>query len=153
MTKIRFGAIHGHYYLPVHLLGPNGPISEPVIAYFDTGASKCSIPREANRIFNLPIVGHDDDVSTASNVVGYDVVRIPIVNLMRLEFRRPNSVRLLDTDLQEPNVEAWLHDRYVIGMNLISKFDIELKHDGWIVIKRTSRFEWARRLLPHSTIR
>jgi len=136
MTSVRFAVFRGHYYLPIHLLGPSGPISEPVLAYFDTGASKCSIPKEANKVLNLPVVGHDDNVSTAKDKVGYDVVRLPAVNLMKLEFIPPSTVQFLDTDLQEPNVEAWLSSRYIIGMNLISKFDIELKRNGWIVITR-----------------
>jgi hypothetical protein len=137
MTKIEFTIFRGHYYFPLHFLGTDGrPISEPILAYFDTGASKCSIPIEANKIFNLPIVDHDSNVNTASSTVGYDVVRIPLVYFMKLVFTPPNKLQLMDTDLQEANVEAWLHNRYIIGMNLISKFDFELKRTGHITIAR-----------------
>lgn len=135
MTRIEFQVFRGHHYVPLHFLGPNGPISEPVLAYFDTGASKCGIPREANRIFRLPVI-RQDIVNTASDTVRYDVVRMPIVNLMNFQFTPPNSVQFLDTDLQEMNVEVWLHSRYIMGMNLISKFDISLKRDGKIIIER-----------------
>ncbi len=135
MTKIEFQVSRGPHYLPLHFLGPNGPISEPVVAYFDTGASKCGIPREANKILQLPVIGQDN-VNTASDTVRYDVVRIPIVNLMNFQFTPPNSVQFFDTDLQEMNVEVWLHSRYIVGMNLISKFDISLKRDGRIIIER-----------------
>jgi len=136
MTRLEFAIFEGHYSLPIHLLGPSGPISEPVLAFFDTGASKCGIPKEANKVFNLPVIDHDDNVRTAKDKVGYDVVRIPTVNLMKLDFKPPSTVQFLDTDLQEANVEAWLCTRYIIGMNLISKFDIELKRNGRIVITR-----------------
>ncbi len=135
MTKIEFQVFRGHYYIPLHFLGPNGPISEPVLAYFDTGASKCGIPREANKILKLPVIGQEN-VNTASDTVRYDVVSIPIVNLMKFQFTPPNSVQFFDTDLQEMNIEVWLHSRYIIGMNLISKFDIELKRTGQITIER-----------------
>ena len=110
--------------------------NEPVLALVDTGATKCQIPREFNDTdLGLPIGGRDSNVQTASGLQSYDYVTIPRVTLVKQEIVG-NFLRIQDTDLQEPNVQAWLGESFIVGMNLVTKFDITLRRDGRIIVER-----------------
>lgn len=87
-------------------------------------------------LFHFPVIGHDSNVITATNPEGYDVVRIPLMNLVRILPLEPNNFRLDDTGLQETNVEAWLGNRYTLGMNWVRRFKITLLPNDTIVIER-----------------
>lgn len=136
MTAVTYSLVRGHYYLPVRIWTQQGK-SEPVVALMGTGATKCSIPSSMNdSLFHFPTIGHDANVITASAPEGYDVVRIPLMNLIRILALGSNNFRLEDTDLQENNVEAWLGNRYTLGMNWIRKFTITLPRNDSIIVER-----------------
>ncbi len=139
MTRLQFWPVNNHYYVPLRLWGMEGPQSDPVIALVDTGATKCSIPKSMNdTVFHLPVVDHDSNVITASNPQGYDIVKIPLMTLVRINPIGPNNFKFDDTDLQEVNVPAWLASSYTVGMNWLSKFNISLRREGFMIIERES---------------
>jgi predicted aspartyl protease len=102
----------------------------------DTGASKCNIPATLNdRIFHFPIVGHDSNVTTASNPRGFDIVTIPRICLSQVTVVS-NQLQVTDTPLEEQNISAWLGDSFILGMNFLSRFDISMFRNGRITIGR-----------------
>jgi len=88
-----------------------------------------------DRVFHLPIVGHDSDVRTASNPTGFDVVVIPKMCLLAVTVVF-NRLEIVDTVLEEQNVSAWLGHSFILGMNFLSKFDITMLRSGRITIGR-----------------
>ncbi len=140
MTRLVFSkGPDGHFYLPMNVYGSEAN-SIGVSGFVDTGASKCQILREANNVaLKLKVHGHDSDVSTASGHQVFDVVTIPRITLMRITVRsKVGSLLVEETDLEERNVEAWVGDMFILGMNFLSKFDIQLKRTGRIIISRSS---------------
>lgn len=80
----------------------------------DTGASKCSIPLIVNdRILRLRIQGTDTGIQVAGGTANYDVVV-----LERME--------VIGAKLFVENVEAWLADDFILGMNFLSKFKFKV---------------------------
>ncbi len=138
MTAVsRLKQPNGHYSLFVRYWTQNGQrIDTPVDALVDTGASKCAIPTALNgRLFQFPLVGHDNNVTTASNPRGFDVVVIPKICLVAVNVAS-NQLQVTDTNLEELNVSAWLGDSFILGMNFLSKFDISMLQNGKITIGR-----------------
>lgn len=127
----------GHYFLFCRYWANNGQrIDAPVDAFVDTGASKCNIPAVLNdRLFHLPIVGHDSNVRTASNPTGYDVVVIPRMCVVATTLVA-NQLQIVDTALEEQDVSAWLGHSFILGMNFLSKFDVLMIRSGKITIER-----------------
>lgn len=127
----------GHYFLFVRYWTNSGQrIDTPVDALVDTGASKCSIPAALNdRIFHLPVVGHDNNITTALNPTEFDVVTIPKICLSHVTVVS-NQLEVTDTALEEQNVSAWLGHSFILGMNFLSNFDISMLRIGRITLGR-----------------
>jgi len=106
----------------------------------DTGASKCAIPRELNEKFlHLAIAGVDHGVNTALGGTSYEWVVIPKMTLMRKKEIHIGPIfyayDLEETDLSQTNVETWLSDCSVIGMNFMGKFDVRMTKDRRIILE------------------
>jgi predicted aspartyl protease len=110
-------------------------------ALVDTGSTKCKIPREDNKkFFHLKEAGCDGMVDTAAGLAKFDWVVIPRIVLMRNVKVKLGDTRFLyeleKTDLYLENVQAWLGDDYVIGMNFIDNFDVRMTKDRRIIFKK-----------------
>lgn len=110
-------------------------------ALVDTGSTKCMVPKVDNdKTFHLEKAGRDKGVSTALGKADYDWVIIPRISLMR-EKQTYIGPFLVTYDLEETglaleNVETWLGDEYIVGMNFMDKFDVTLTKDGHIISKK-----------------
>jgi len=138
LTRVEFAKQNKHYYIPV-LISSQGSAT-PTWAFVDTGSTKCMVPISFNSSqLRLRVVGHDKNVGIADGSRDIDYVVVPkiAIAIPRLEFGPANPLIVFDeTDLQETNVETWLGDMFVMGMNFLSKFDVTLTRKGHIVIER-----------------
>jgi predicted aspartyl protease len=106
----------------------------------DTGATKCMVPKETNeQVFHFEKVGCDDKVDTGLGPATYDWIVIPKMTLMARRLAREGETSvtygLKETDLSQVNVEAWLGDDYVLGMNFIGQFDVRMTRDSRIIFE------------------
>lgn len=135
MTRLDYPtAADGHYYLPISVYGSKGRFVRGW-GLVDTGASKCQIPREENEnSLTLPI-SRRESVNTAGGARVYSVVNLPRIVLTQVTLAaRGPLLKVEETDLIAENVETWLGDMFILGINFLSKFEIKLKRSGRIII-------------------
>ncbi len=140
MTRLDYpSARDGHYYLPITIYGSKRGFVRG-LGLMDTGASKCQIPTEENdNSLKLQIL-RQESVNTAGGAQFFGVVSLPRIVLTRVAVGvRGRSLSVEETDLKESNVEAWLGDMFILGMNFLSKFDIQLKRGGHIILSRNGK--------------
>jgi len=138
LTKVEFpkDAVTGHYYLPIRIYGKTDTNALFTSALVDTGATKCMIPTIHNdKVLNLPVLGMNHDVRVAGGSMAYPYVSIPRIVIAKVEFPPIGSMVVTDTDLGERNVETWLGDTFVVGMNFLGRFDVALKKRGVIIVE------------------
>jgi len=129
------------YFAALRIELGSGEVLTQARALVDTGATKCVIPREDNeRLLHFSKAGCDGKVDTALGEASYDWVVVPRMTLM---MKREINIgplyvtyALEETDLSLDNVEAWLGDDYMIGMNFIDKFDVTMSKAGIMTFRR-----------------
>jgi predicted aspartyl protease len=108
-------------------------------ALVDTGATKCMILSTLNeQQLHLPIVGTDRNVGTANGPRDLDYVKLPVMVLANAKVTSERMVMELGpllTDFRLSQVETWLGDMSIVGMNFLEKFDVSLKRNHHIVFE------------------
>ncbi len=129
----------GHYYLPISIYGSKRRFVRG-LGLVDTGAAKCQIPIEENdNTLRLQTL-RQESVNTAGGAQIFGVVSLPRIVLTKVVVGvRGRSLSVEETDLKEGNVEAWLGDMFILGMNFLSKFDIQLMRRGHIILSRNGK--------------
>jgi len=61
---------------------------------------------------------------------------IPKVSIAALKRKRDGVVYVKKTDLEVRNIETWLGDIFIVGMNFLGRFDITFRREGRIIIRR-----------------
>lgn len=139
MTRLSFPKHDsGHFYLPVLLWGSKDTNPRFTFCLVDTGATKCTIPRTFNeKELGLSVDGSDTNVGTASGQQDLDFVTVPRMCVAELEIKtKEGSFSMKPTDLVVQNFEAWLLDKFIVGMNFLENFDIRLTRKGQLIVER-----------------
>lgn len=119
---VEFKSINSHFYIPIPIKYAERLLSADFL--LDTGATKCSIPQIVNtEILRLPITGIDKNIQIAGAEATYNYV-----TLEKLEI--PN------TKLFAENVETWLADDFILGMNFLSKFSFKIIKGNKLIIEK-----------------
>ncbi len=158
LTRLEFSKLpDGHYYLPVVFFGHSGhPLFVPN-CFVDTGATNCAIPRiVCEKELKLPVLGHDNNVGTATGSKGFDYTKVPTISLAELKIGEDSVVATV-TDLEATNVKTWITDEeeFVVGMSLVDHFDLMMRRTGRMIIERQMRqvmCPFSRLLRPFSSL-
>lgn len=117
-----FNSADSHFYIPISIRYEGRILNADFL--LDTGATKCSIPLTVNKeILKLPITGTDRAIQIAGGRASYNYVR-----LERLE--------IPDTRLFAMEVDAWLADDFILGMNFLSKFSFKVTKASKLIIEK-----------------
>ncbi|MHB2037622.1 MAG: retropepsin-like aspartic protease family protein [Nitrososphaerales archaeon] len=132
VTTIELKAENSHFVVPIDLTIRNNAglkISERFEFLLDTGATKCVIPKETARAYDIELM-HNAGGEEAAEMVSTANGSIP-VSVVRAE-----SMTIADTTLSVKGpIEIWLGNDFLLGMNFLSHFRLRVEYGHKLVIE------------------